>query len=135
MHNYLLIEGISLITISLLLGVIYIAIYGWFKPQPQTKCKPKDLKKLIHKLMATQEELVVQLQGIKQNLVDIGTAVEKVGSETDKNLLLIKDLQDALNNQANASQELVDAVAAVSNQSIVLKTGVQIVDDKVPDVG
>lgn len=69
--------------------------------------------------MATQAEVVAQVNSLK----DI---VNKIGVETDKSLQLIKDLQDALANQTNASPELVEAVEALAAQ-------LKVVDDKVPD--
>jgi peptidoglycan hydrolase CwlO-like protein len=106
-------------------------------------CNNQQLKDI----MATQKEIAADIAALTQSVKDIGTTVDtavveinKVGAETDKSLQLIKDLQDALANQTNASPELVDAVAALTTQVGTLSTSVgaakaavQAVDDKVPD--
>lgn len=71
------------------------------------------------KLMATQQEIAAQLRSLTET-------VNKIGTETDKSLQLIKDLQTAVDNQTNASPELIDATNALAAQ-------LKIVDDKVPD--
>jgi len=85
--------------------------------------KPKTtrewVEKTLRKIMATQTEIVAQLKAA----VD---TINKIGAETDKSLLLIKDLQDAVANQSSASPELVAATDALVAQ-------LKVVDDKVPD--
>jgi ABC-type transporter Mla subunit MlaD len=74
----------------------------------------------LEKLMAqTQAEISAQLRSLTDT-------VNKIGVETDKSLQLIKDLQTAVDNQTNASPELIDATNALAAQ-------LKIVDDKVPD--
>jgi sugar-specific transcriptional regulator TrmB len=77
------------------------------------------IQQLENTIMATQAEIAAQLRA----QTDI---VNKIGVETDKSLQLIKDLQAAVNNQTNASPELIDATNALAAQ-------LKIVDDKVPD--
>lgn len=74
-----------------------------------------DLKRTI---MATQVELVAQAKAQTVLLNEIST-------ELDTTLQKVKDLQEAVDNQSNASPELVDAMKAVSDQ-------LQVVADKVP---
>lgn len=78
-----------------------------------------DLDRMEIRLMATQTEIAAQLR----NAVN---TINKIGSETDTLIQKVKDLQDAVNNQANASQELIDAAQAVADQ-------LKVVDEKVPD--
>ena len=77
------------------------------------------IQQLENKIMPSQAEIAAQLR----SLID---TVNKIGVETDKSLKLIKDLQDAVNNQTNATPELIDAANALAAQ-------LKIVDDKVPD--
>jgi ABC-type transporter Mla subunit MlaD len=69
-----------------------------------------------HTIMATQAEIAQQLTALKDQLTKIGTEVTtKLG-----------ELETAIANAGNATQEVEDALAA-------LKTAVQAVDDLVPD--
>lgn len=79
----------------------------------------KRMDQHLHKIMATQAELVTQAKAQADTIA-------KIGLETDKLIQNVKDLQDAVNNQTNASPELVEAMGAVSTQ-------LQQLDDKVPD--
>lgn len=97
--------------------------------------------------MATQAEVTALLNITKDQLVSanarIAAATEgiaKVGTETDTLNQKIKDLEDAVNNQTNASPELVAAVTALQEASTAqgaaldaLAAGVTAADDKVPD--
>lgn len=69
--------------------------------------------------MATQKELTAEINAL-------GETVSKIGSETQTLKQKVTDLEDALENQTDASPELVAAVEA-------LKTQVQVVDELVPD--
>jgi chromosome segregation ATPase len=105
------------------------------------------IQQLENKIMASQAEIVAQLKTataqiaeIGTGVTDIGTAVDKIGTETDKSLQLIKDLQTAVDNQTNATPELIDATNALASQVGVVSTAVtgakakvQAVDDKIPD--
>jgi ribosomal protein RSM22 (predicted rRNA methylase) len=77
------------------------------------------IQQLENKIMATQAEIAAQLR----TQTDV---INKIGVETDKSLQLIKDLQTAVDNQTNATPELIDAANALAAQ-------LKIVDDKVPD--
>lgn len=95
----------------------------------------------------TQAEVTAQLNAATTAIAAIGTAVDsavveinKVGTETDASLKLITDLQNAINNQTDASPELVAAAAALATQVGVVaasaasaQTAIQAVDDKIPD--
>lgn len=77
------------------------------------------LNRKMEKLMVTQAEVAADVGLVKDQLV-------KVGLETATLIDRIADLETAVANQADASPELVDAVAA-------LKAQAQLVDDLVPD--
>jgi len=74
---------------------------------------------LILKQMATQSELVDKVNGLIAK-------VQKIAGETSKSLELIETLKSALENQENASPELIAAVEALEQQ-------LNVVDDLVPD--
>ena len=69
--------------------------------------------------MTTQSEIAADVNAVKDQL-------QKIGNETSTLLQRVADLEAAVGNQDNASQELVDAVAALKQQA-------QLVDDLVPD--
>jgi uncharacterized membrane protein YdfJ with MMPL/SSD domain len=77
------------------------------------------IEQLENTMAQTQAEIAAQLRSLTDT-------VNKIGVETDKSLQLIKDLQAAVDNQTNASPELIDATNALAAQ-------LKIVDDKVPD--
>lgn len=97
--------------------------------------------------MATQAEIVAQLKQVSQDLKDgnaaiasLQTEVTKVGGETDNLIKQIADLKAIIDAGGTITQELQDAVADVATQAGSVKsgiasvaTGVQAVDDKVPD--
>lgn len=91
------------------------------------------LRKAIDKVMATQKEIADQLTAANEALTAVGAGVTKIGTETDGLLQKIKDLEDAINNQTNATPELVAAFEAVKATVESLGTLVTSVDDKVPD--
>lgn len=92
-----------------------------------------DLHQLEHKIMATQKEIADQLTALNGVLQAIGTEVTKVSAETDQSLQKIVDLTAAINAGGAASQEVVDALAAVTTSVTNIKTGLQALDDKIPD--
>jgi len=106
-----------------------------------------NIENKLDKIMATQADIVTQLNAATQNIAAISTAVDaavveinKVGVETDTSLKLIKDLQDAINNQTNATPELVAAAQALADQvgvaaasATAAQSAIQVVDDKIPD--
>jgi len=117
---------------------------GWL---PSDQQRHNELLKKIRQIMANQKDLTAdvarltdQLTTTNARLATLTTAVTKVGTETDGLNKTIKDLQDALANQDNASPELVAAVEALKAQAATqatavdnLSTGITAVDDKVPD--
>lgn len=86
---------------------------------PSNGATIQDLHELELKIMKTQAEIAADLR----NAV---TTINKIGDETDKLKQTVADLQAAVANQPNATQELQDAAQAVSDQ-------LKVVDDKVPD--
>lgn len=70
-------------------------------------------------IMKTQAEVAEQLR--KNN-----AAIVQIGKETEQSLELIKKLQEAVENQTNASEELIAAADA-------LEANIKSVNDKVPD--
>jgi uncharacterized coiled-coil protein SlyX len=114
---------------------------------PAEQERHRSLLNALHKIMSTQAEIVAQLNAateqLKANnlrLATINGIVTKVGSETDTLQQRIKDLEAAVANQSGASQELIDASAALKAQSDLQATTVDALeanakadDDKVPD--
>jgi len=72
-----------------------------------------------NKIMATQAEHA-------QDIRDVTTQLQKIGNESAKTLAKVTELEEALANQGNVSQEVQEAMQA-------LKAQVTIVDDMVPD--
>jgi chromosome segregation ATPase len=109
---------------------------GVWRGLPELATKD-DLRKLFEqferKIMPTQAEIVVLVNQCNEALTDVATEVSKVAAETDGLQERIADLEAAVNNQNEASPELVAAVTALKAQAIVVADGVKAVDDKVPD--
>lgn len=103
----------------------------WWSCKRETK--QDKIIRLLKEIMATQAELVDKLKVVGTQLTDLSTEVDKVGKETDSLNQKIADLEAALANQPNATQELSDAVDAVATQVGVVSAVVKAVDDKVPD--
>lgn len=82
--------------------------------------------------MATQAELIADINAVKQKLTDANTKLTKIGTETDSLQAKIKELEDAIA-QGNVPQAVVDAFEGVKEQAGVLETALQVQDDKVPD--
>lgn len=78
-----------------------------------------EIKNGIGQIMATQAEVAAELRAAM-------ATIEKIGTETDKLIQTVKDLEAAVGNQTGASPELLEALADV-------KTQLGILDDKVPD--
>lgn len=70
--------------------------------------------------MATQAEIVRQLQ-------EANLTLAKIGTETDSLLVKIAELQKIIDGMTDATPELVDAMAAVS-------ASIKALDEKVPDL-
>ena len=81
--------------------------------------------------MATQAEIAQGLRDTKAKLDSATAKIVKVGTETDTLLQKIKDLEDALPD--NASAELVEAFNAVRDQANAVETAATAADEKVPD--
>jgi uncharacterized coiled-coil protein SlyX len=115
---------------------------GWLPLEP----KRQELK-LLKKIMASQKVITEDVVKLTETLTQTNaklaiatTLATKIGTETDTLSQRIKDLEDALANQDNASLELVAAVEALKvqagNQTTAidaLSTGLTAVDEKVPD--
>lgn len=106
---------------------------GWSLPCLRRKNRDKQVLKLIKELMASQAEQIALLKEVAADLTSANELLVKVAGEADKQNQKIVDLEAALANQDNASQELVDAVAAVKAQAAVVRSGIAAVDEKVPD--
>ena len=92
----------------------------------------KIIDKHLHKILMTQDELVVQLNQVNTNLQAANAEITKVGGETDTLIQQIADLK-ALVSSGAVGQALVDAVQGVIDQATVVKTGLDNIDAKVPD--
>ena len=77
------------------------------------------LTKKVEQIMATQAELVAELEAV-------AAAVAKIGTETSATLERVADLEAALAAAGNVGPEVVAALAAVKAQ-------VAVVDGLVPD--
>ncbi len=110
-------------------------ISGWLGGSTASRINKSDLKRieqLIEKLM-TREEALKAISDINDTIKGIGDEVTKVGGETDTLVKNVADLTTALNNAGGIPQEVADALAAVQTSASNVKTGIQAVDDKVPD--
>lgn len=74
------------------------------------------------------DEAVQLLTESNQTLADIGAGVTKIGTETDKLLTMIGNLQTG-----DLPPALADQITAIKRQAGVVKDLVKVVDDKVPD--
>jgi len=86
----------------------------------------------LHKIMATEADIVVQLNQVNTNLQAANAEIAKVGNEQDTLIKQIADLQ-ALISAGTVGQALVDAAQAVADQAGIVKTGLDAIDAKVPD--
>lgn len=82
--------------------------------------------------MATAEELIADINAVKDKLASATTKLAKIGTETDGLLAKIKELEDALA-AGNVPQSVIDAFNGVKEQVGLVETAVQAQDDKVPD--
>jgi uncharacterized protein YoxC len=81
----------------------------------------------------SKDEAVAALTDLKTSLDAVSAEVTKVGAETDTLLAKIQALTDQIN-KGDVAPEVADALAAVTASANAVKTGVQAVDDKVPDI-
>ena len=82
--------------------------------------------------MATQAEIIADMNELKDKLAAATTKLSKIGSETDSLITRIKELEEAINS-GNVPQSVVDAFAGVKEQAGILDAALQVQDDKVPD--
>ena len=114
-------DDLASVLVAFCIGLTVIALYmvlGWFKSHPKHHNWNR-LEKKVRQIMATQAEIVTQL-------TEANATLAKIGTETDSLLVKIAELQSIIDGMADASPELVDAMAAVSAQ-------IKSIDDKVPD--
>jgi len=90
-----------------------------------TKNHATTIKK-INELNNQLKTIIMGQASITQDIKTVTAQLVKIGAESTITLQKVADLEVALGNQDNASQELTDAVAA-------LKTQAQVVDDLTPD--
>lgn len=91
------------------------------------------LRKAIDKVMAKQTEVAADVVALGGKLDAATVKLTKIGTETDGLQQKIKDLEDALANQDNASPELIAAVEGVKASVVALESTLTTVDDKVID--
>ena len=92
----------------------------------------ENINKKISTIMATEADIVVQLNQVNTNLKAANAEIAKVGNEQDTLIKQIADLQ-ALIAAGTVGQALVDAAQAVADQAGIVKTGLDTIDAKVPD--
>ena len=83
--------------------------------------------------MATEQEVIEQLNTATAKLISIETQVKKIGTETDGLQEKIKALEEVISNQGNPSPALVAALDALKAQADTLAAATTVVDEKVPD--
>lgn len=99
---------------------------------PDEQQRHQALLKLLRKIMATAEELIADINAVKDKLTAANTKLTKIGTETDGLLAKIKELEDAIA-AGNVPQSVVDAFNSVKEQAGTIETALQAQDDKVPD--
>lgn len=109
----------------LIFGRFYI---GWLSTGER---KHQSLLKMLRKIMSTQTEIAAQLVTATNTIASLVAQITKIGTETDKLLTKITELENNLPD--NASPELEAAVEALKLQLGSLQTATQSTDDKVPD--
>ena len=82
--------------------------------------------------MATTEEMIADINSVKEKLTAASAKLTKIGTETDSLQAKIKELEDAIA-AGNVPQSVVDAFNGVKEQAGLLETALQAQDDKVPD--
>lgn len=83
--------------------------------------------------MAKQNEIVNQLNAANAALKAANEKITKIGTETDGLNDKVKALQEALENQSDASPELVAAAEALGASVTAINEALNVVDAKVPD--
>ena len=83
--------------------------------------------------MASNAELLAQIQELTATITEIGTGVDKVGTETDTLIQKIADLEAVIRQGGQSTSEIDAALAAAKEQAGVVKSKVTSVDEKVPD--
>lgn len=93
-----------------------------------------------NEVVTTITELTESLALATSKLNTVASLAGKVGTETDRLLVTIKDLQDAINNQTEVPAAIVTALAAATTQAqavsgavAAVETAVTTVDQKVED--
>jgi len=90
------------------------------------------IQHLKETFMASQSELLTALNTVNSNITDIGTEVDKIGTETQTLQKSVADLTTALGN-VQTTPEVDAALAAVQASAGALAAKVKAVDDLVPD--
>lgn len=99
---------------------------------PDEQQRHKQLLRELKKIMATQTEIVAQLNAVNEKLVAATAKITKIGTETDSLLTKILALEEIIN-AGTVSPELQAALDAVKAQADVIESTATGVDDKVPD--
>lgn len=124
------------------------SLFGWIHigSLPNEQQRHQALLKLIRKIMATEAEIIAQLNEANEQLKAANTKIEnttvilvKVGTETDALKARITALEEQIA-KGNVSPELVAAFEALkatataqSDAITSLQSAATTVDDKVPD--
>lgn len=87
----------------------------------------------VNRIMATQAELAAALSSANSALIDIGTEVDKIGTETTTLQANVADLTAALAAGGITTAEVDAALAALQATTGSLASRVKAVDDLVPD--
>jgi hypothetical protein len=86
------------------------------------------INRKLNTLLMKADEAIAALTQANETLGNVSTEVTKVGTETQKLLDMIGNVQNQ-----DLPPALADQITAIATQAGVVKTGVQAVDDLVPD--
>lgn len=87
----------------------------------------------LENMAIKQTEVAADVVALGSKLDAANVKLTKIGTETDGLQQKIKELEDALANQDNATPELVAAVEGVKASVAALEATLTVVDDKVVD--
>ena len=117
---------------SLLLALLALALAVWcYKSHPAT-FTITDLKERLDYIMATEQEIIDQLNEVKTKLDAAQATLQKISGETDRLLATIEQLQAALED-VTVPQSIVDLVGEIKTKATELNASAVNVDAKVPD--
>lgn len=113
-------------------NTVICRVIRWFKSRLERK-KRNDLKKLMHKIMANQQDIVAQLKAAKAKQDSTLAVLVRVGEETDFLQTKIVELQAIIDQGGTIGQDLIDAAKAVADGADAVAAAADADDAKVPN--